>query len=89
MSNLFGIKMVLPAKAKNKLSTGSGTKFYLVDEAGEATPIELKSISSFSLPETGADNILSITITLPLLDVGYDIATTAEEIRKKLAELSK
>jgi hypothetical protein len=88
MSNLKGIKMVLPAGTKNRLACGSGTKFYLIDEAGTSTPIEL-SVSSFSVPETGADNILSVTITLPLLDVGYDIATTAEEIRKKLAELSK
>jgi len=89
MSNLYGIKMVLPAVAKNKLASAARTKFYMVDEAGESVPVELKNVTSFSVPETGADNILSITITLPLLDVGYDIAYTAEEIRKKLSELNK
>jgi hypothetical protein len=89
MSNLYGVSVVLPVKSKNKFSTAATTKFYLVDESGSEVPIELKGVTSFNIPETGANDILSVSINLPLFEIKYDVATTPEEIARKLAEFRK
>jgi hypothetical protein len=71
MSKIEGIRLVLPAKAKGKLSTASATKVYLVEELSDIPLHELKGVTSFGVPEANADGVLSITVTMPLLEVVY------------------
>lgn len=66
LSNLVeGVTMVLPKKSEGKLACAVGTKFYLNDGT------EIKDVHSFEVKPTGCDNILTITLTLPLALVAY------------------
>lgn len=60
-----GITVVFPSTALNTLSTPSGTRFFLSDGT------EITDVTSFSIKETGADDLMSITLTLPLFKVAY------------------
>lgn len=80
----MGITIVLPARAKEGMSTGSGTKIYIDGK-------EVKEVTSFSLPACGVDTILEATITIPLDRICYadEFKMTSEQINDEMDKLRK
>lgn len=72
MSKVQGIKLVLREDSKGRLSAVQGAKMYLVAEGDEVSTEELKGVVSFGIPERGVDDLLYITVTMPLLEVVYE-----------------
>lgn len=52
-----------------QLQGAYGTKVFYTDEEGIRT--ELKDVMNFSIPQTGHDDLLYTTITMPLLNIKF------------------
>lgn len=61
----MGAKIVFPARCKGQLSTAYGTKVYL-------DGVEVKEVSAVGVPQFGPDEIVTVTITVPLEDISYE-----------------
>lgn len=56
--------IILPKNSKGHLSVGLGTRVFL-------DGVEVKEVSSVGIPQFGRDEILCVTITVPLEDIRY------------------
>lgn len=48
---------------------GVGTKIFYSDKEGNK--VEIQDVINFSIPQTGYDDLLYATVTLPLLNIKY------------------
>ncbi len=85
-TKIGGVVVEFPQYAGEEM-TAAGTRFFLEDGT------EVKGVTTFSMPEHDVNGIISITLTLPLLDVRYvpkrsisqeEVNRLIEKVRNKL-----
>lgn len=68
MNNISGLEVLFGGKS-HQLQCLSGSKVFYNDGVGNK--IELKDIVTISIPTLTVDDILYVTITMPLLDIKF------------------